>query len=228
MTVLAFGFSSRWRSSRSARCCRSSSPAVLALGLDPVVGALVKRGWKRGKAALAVFAALFAVVFVIVLVTAGPLWDEIKEFVAVAAGVLGGAQAARTGSRTSSTRGHRRQRRNALKDLAAGLPDAANALLGIAGGVFGSLLSLVTLTFLALFLLMERPDDHRLAVRVHAARGRAALAAGGRGVDLGGLVVAARQRRDLDRRGHRRGRVGVACSACRSRSCSPSSPACST
>ncbi len=46
--------------------------------------------------------------------------------------------------------------RNALKDLAAGLPDAANALLGIAAGVFGSVLSLVTLTFLSLFLLMER------------------------------------------------------------------------
>ena len=47
--------------------------------------------------------------------------------------------------------------RNALKELAAGLPDAASALLGIAGGIFGSVLSLVTLTFLALFLLMERP-----------------------------------------------------------------------
>ena len=47
--------------------------------------------------------------------------------------------------------------RNALKELAAGLPDAASALLGIAGGVFGSVLSMVTLTFLALFLLMERP-----------------------------------------------------------------------
>ncbi len=47
--------------------------------------------------------------------------------------------------------------REALKELAAGLPDAASTLLGIAGGVFGSVLSLVTLTFLALFLLMERP-----------------------------------------------------------------------
>jgi predicted PurR-regulated permease PerM len=47
--------------------------------------------------------------------------------------------------------------RNALKDLAAGLPEAATAILGIAGGAFGSILSLVTLTFLALFLLMERP-----------------------------------------------------------------------
>jgi predicted PurR-regulated permease PerM len=47
--------------------------------------------------------------------------------------------------------------RKALGDLAAGLPEAADALLGIAGGVFGSVLSLVTLTFLSLFLLMERP-----------------------------------------------------------------------
>ena len=39
----------------------------------------------------------------------------------------------------------------------AGAPEAASALLGIAGGVFGSVLSLVTLTFLSLFLLMERP-----------------------------------------------------------------------
>ena len=46
---------------------------------------------------------------------------------------------------------------NLLKELAAGLPDAASALLGVAGGIFGSVLSLVTLTFLALFLLMERP-----------------------------------------------------------------------
>jgi predicted PurR-regulated permease PerM len=44
-----------------------------------------------------------------------------------------------------------------LGELAAGLPDAASALLGIAGGVFGTFLSLVTLTFLALFLLIERP-----------------------------------------------------------------------
>jgi predicted PurR-regulated permease PerM len=31
---------------------------VLALGLDPPVSAMVRRGWKRGRAALTVFAAL--------------------------------------------------------------------------------------------------------------------------------------------------------------------------
>ena len=55
--------------------------AVLALGLDPVVAGLVRRGWKRGRAALAVFAALFASVSAIALVTAGPLWDQIVDFV---------------------------------------------------------------------------------------------------------------------------------------------------
>src|SRR4051794_25474688 len=37
--------------------------AVLAFGLDPVVGALVVRGWGRGRAALVVFAGLFVSVF---------------------------------------------------------------------------------------------------------------------------------------------------------------------
>ena len=54
--------------------------AVLALGLDPVVGALVRRGWRRGRAAVAVFAALFAAAAAIVLVTAAPLWEQIVEF----------------------------------------------------------------------------------------------------------------------------------------------------
>src|SRR5689334_12839321 len=37
--------------------------AVLALGLDPVVAGLVARGHRRGRAALAVFAAGFVAVF---------------------------------------------------------------------------------------------------------------------------------------------------------------------
>src|SRR4051794_32672854 len=54
--------------------------AVLALGLDPVVATLVRRGWNRGRAALVVFAGLFASVFTLVLVTAGPVWGQIVEF----------------------------------------------------------------------------------------------------------------------------------------------------
>src|SRR3954452_7245748 len=131
--------------------------AVIALGLDPVVARMVARGWGRTKAALAVFGALFAGVVALVVVTAGPVWDEIVEFVnslpqywEEISNSDGFKQLTSTGNLDEKVQGW-------LKELAAGLPDAASALLGAAGGVFGSILSLVTLTFLALFLLMERP-----------------------------------------------------------------------
>ena len=131
--------------------------AVLALGLDPVVGALVRRGWKRGRAALVVFAALFVAVFAIVLVTAGPLWDEIVEFVNALPEYWDEISSSAAFEDIVSTGGADDEVRKALSELAAGLPEAASTLLGIAGGIFSSVLSLVTLTFLSLFLLMERP-----------------------------------------------------------------------
>ena len=131
--------------------------AVLALGLDPPVSALVRRGWSRGGAALSVFAALFVAVFVLVLVSAGPVWEQIVEFVKAIPGYWEQLTAKPGFKELTETAGAGEQIRDAFKELAAGLPEAANALLGAAGGVFGSVLSLVTLTFLALFLLMERP-----------------------------------------------------------------------
>jgi predicted PurR-regulated permease PerM len=131
--------------------------AVIALGLDPPVGALVRRGWGRGRAALAVFAALFVAVFALVLVTAGPLWSQIVDFVNELPAYWDEITQTEGFQTLTSTAGADDKIREGLKDLASGLPDAADTLLGIAGGVFGSFLSLVTLTFLALFLLMERP-----------------------------------------------------------------------
>ena len=131
--------------------------AVIALGLDPPVGALVRRGWNRGRAAVAVFAALFAFVFLLILVTAGPLWDQIVDFVNELPEFWDELTQTAVFQDIIATGDADAKVRDALRDLAAGLPDAASALLGIAGGVFGSVLSLVTLTFLALFLLMERP-----------------------------------------------------------------------
>jgi predicted PurR-regulated permease PerM len=130
---------------------------VIALGLDPVVAALVRRGWGRGRASLAVFAGLFVAVFLLVVFTAGPLWEEIVEFVNELPAYWDEITQADWFQNFISTGDADDKIREALKDLAAGLPDAANTLLGIAGGVFSSFLSIVTLTFLALFLLMERP-----------------------------------------------------------------------
>ena len=131
--------------------------AVLALGMDPLVGALVRRGWARGKAALAVLTALTAAVIAIVLLAAGPVWSQIVDFVNHLPQYWDDLTSSEGFQNLVSTAGVDDKIREALKDLAAGLPDAANALLGIAGGVFASALSLVTLGFLALFLLMERP-----------------------------------------------------------------------
>jgi predicted PurR-regulated permease PerM len=131
--------------------------AVIALGIDPLVTALERRGWKRGPAALVVFAALFAAVLVIVLVTAGPVWDEIVEFVNALPELWDELTNTAVFQDIISTADADEHIRDALRELAQGLPEAASTLLGIAGGVFGSVLSLVTLTFLALFLVMERP-----------------------------------------------------------------------
>lgn len=130
---------------------------VLALGLDPPVTALVRRGWPRGRAALATFATLFAAVVVIAFAAAAPLWGEITDFADQLPAYWDELTHTDGFQQLVSTAGADDQIRDALKNLAAGLPDAATTILGIAGGTFGSLLSLVTLTFLALFLLIERP-----------------------------------------------------------------------
>src|SRR4051794_10145691 len=131
--------------------------AVLALGLDPPVGALVRRGWGRGRAALVLFAALYASVVVLVIVTAGPVWDQIVEFVHQLPAYWDEISSKPAFQSWISTADADEQVKKGLQELAKGLPDAANALLGFAGSVFGSVLELVTLTFLSLFLLMERP-----------------------------------------------------------------------
>src|SRR5690348_7045373 len=131
--------------------------AVLALGLDPVVAAMVRRGWGRGRAAVAVFGALFATVVAIVIVTAGPVWDEIQDFVRSLPAQSEHITNLPAFKDAAPSSGAKEEVATWLKDLVGALPDAASALLGAAGGVCGSILSLVTLTFLSLFLLMERP-----------------------------------------------------------------------
>ncbi|WCB91869.1 hypothetical protein DSM104299_00547 [Baekduia alba] len=125
--------------------------------MDPPVTHLVRRGWKRGVAALTVFAGLFAAAVVLVLVTAGPLWDQIVELVHALPGYWDQLTHTDGFQQWIGTADADDQIKQGLKELTSGLPDAATAILGIAGGIFGGVLSLVTLTFLALFLLMERP-----------------------------------------------------------------------
>jgi predicted PurR-regulated permease PerM len=157
LVLLAFGFVVMLALLSIGTLLSIMIAAVIALGLDPVVGELVKRGWKRGIAAVTVFLALGAAVVVLVLVTAGPLWDQIVEFLQALPGYWEDLTNSDAFQTFISTAGADDTIKNLLQDLATGLPEAATAVLGIAGGAFGSILSLVTLTFLALFLLIERP-----------------------------------------------------------------------
>jgi predicted PurR-regulated permease PerM len=131
--------------------------AVLALGLDPIVARLQRRGWRRGRAALLVFAGLLVAIVVLVLATVRPVWAEIFDFARALPGYWSDLQGTAWFHDLTRTAGFDDTVRNALKELANGVPNAASTLLGVAGSLFGSLLSLVTLAFLALFLLIERP-----------------------------------------------------------------------
>ena len=130
---------------------------VIALGIDPLVGGLERRGWGRGRAALAVFAALVAAVLALVLLAAGPVWEQIVEFARELPEYWDELTATEGFQDLVATANADEKIRSGLADLAAGLPEAASTLLGVAGGLFGSVLALVTLGFLALFLVMERP-----------------------------------------------------------------------
>src|SRR5215813_13517844 len=111
---------------------------VIALGLDPVVGYLVKRGWKRGPSALVVFAALFVFVFLLVILAVGPVWDQIQEFVHDLPEYWDKLQQQDWFQSLVNSAGADDSVRKALQNLAKGLPEAASTLLGVAGGVFGS------------------------------------------------------------------------------------------
>jgi predicted PurR-regulated permease PerM len=129
---------------------------VLSLGLDPAVGALVARGWSRARAALFVFASLLAGVALIVLVTINPLWSEIRGF---ADHLPDYWNQLVTNPTLKPLLAQVRERSvdSHLSTLAEEVPRVATTLLGIAGSAFSSLFSVLTLAFLSLFLLIERP-----------------------------------------------------------------------
>jgi predicted PurR-regulated permease PerM len=100
---------------------------------------------------------LFVVAFLIVVITVGPLWNQVVDFVHQIPQYWEDISNSDLFQQFISS-GAQEDVKKWLADAAQEIPSAASTLLGIAGGVFGSVLSLVTLTFLSLFLLMERPN----------------------------------------------------------------------
>jgi predicted PurR-regulated permease PerM len=130
--------------------------AVLSLGLDPLVSALETRGWPRGRAAVCVFGALLASVALIVMLTIDPLWGEIRAFANHLPSYWNQLVSNPTLKPLLSSVSERSVDAD-LATLAKEIPGAAGTVLGLAGTAFSSLVSVVTLAFLSLFLLIERP-----------------------------------------------------------------------
>ena len=148
--------------------------AVLVLGLDPPTSALVRRGWGRGRAALAVFGIIFLVIFVIVVWTVRPLWDSVQGFADHLPGYVDEVRNNAVLKDIDQSTDVFKKLQSALADLARSLPETAINLLGSVGSAIGSVFSLVTLTFLTLFGLIAKPQLTKAGLDLmrpqHAAR----------------------------------------------------------
>ena len=140
--------------------------AVMILGLDPPVSALERRGWGRGKAALAVFGFIALVLSVIVIWAAKPIWREITAFVDDLPAHIDKAQHSGVLEDVDKETDAFKKLESVAAEAAKNLPSAAVNLLGAAAGIVGSVFSLVTLTFLTLFGLLAKPQLTRSAVEL--------------------------------------------------------------
>jgi predicted PurR-regulated permease PerM len=130
---------------------------VFAFGLDPLVTWFTRRGVGRGKAALLVFALLFLIVAVLVIWAATPIWNETQKLVDDIPGYLDDLKDEPLFQQLDENTDAVNKAEDVAKDAAKAIPSAASALLGITGALVGSVLSVVTLVFLTLFLLIGLP-----------------------------------------------------------------------
>jgi predicted PurR-regulated permease PerM len=137
---------------------------VFALGLDPLVNRLTARGWGRGKSALLVFAGLFLVGSILVIWVATPIWNEVKGLADDLPAYVEDLEDEPVFKQIDSNTDLTEKARGVAEDIAAKIPEAASALLGITGSLVGSVLGVVTLVFLTLFLLIGLPDLKRSAL----------------------------------------------------------------
>ena len=140
--------------------------AVMILGLDPPVSALERRGWGRGKAALAVFGVIALVLSVIVIWAAKPIWREITAFVDSLPAHIDKAQHSGVLEDVDKETDAFKKLESVAAEAAKHLPSAAVNLLGAAAGIVGNVFFLVTLTFLTLFGLLAKPQLTRSAVEL--------------------------------------------------------------
>jgi predicted PurR-regulated permease PerM len=122
----------------------------------------------RGKAALLVIGGLFVALAVIVIWAVAPIWEDMRELVADLPGYIEELEDTPGFEQLSQNTDVVEKAKQLAADAARAIPEAASALLGITGGLVGTVLSVVTLTFLTLFLLIGLPDLRRSALELLA------------------------------------------------------------
>ena len=137
---------------------------VFALGLDPLVGWFTRRGVGRGKASLLVFGLLFLIGAAIVTWAAVPLWNEVRNLSDDLPGYVNDLKDEPLFRELDQNTDVTSKAEDLAKSIGDKIPEAATALLGITGSLVGSVLSVVTLVFLTLFLLIGLPDLKRGAL----------------------------------------------------------------
>ena len=141
---------------------------VFALGLDPLVGRLTRRGVGRGKASLLVFGLLFLIAAAIVIWAAVPLWNEVRHLAGDLPSYMSDLQDEPLFKALDENTDVANKAEDLAKNIADKIPEAAGSLLGITGALVGTVLSVVTLVFLTLFLLIGLPDLKRAALALLA------------------------------------------------------------
>ena len=140
--------------------------SVFVLGLDPPVSYLERRGWGRGKAACLVFAIILLVLFVIVVWAAKPIWNEIREFVQKLPSYVDEAKSNAPFDKIDDNTEALSKLESVAKDAAKEIPAAAKNLLGGLAGALAQVFTLVTLGFLTLFGIINKPALQRSALQL--------------------------------------------------------------
>ncbi len=134
---------------------------VFALGLDPLVTKLSNRGLSRGLAAMLVVFGLILLLGVILIWAVSPVWDEVRGLAGDLPGYVEDLEDSPGFKELANNTDVIEKAKELAADAAQKIPETAGALLGITGGLVGSLLSVVTLLFLTLFLIVGLPDIRR-------------------------------------------------------------------
>ena len=131
---------------------------VFALGLDPIVTKLCNRGLSRGLSATIVIFGLILLSGVILIWAINPIWGAVRGLTGDLPGYIEDLGNSPGFKELANNTDVVDKAKELAADAAQKIPETAGALLGITGGLVGSLLSIVTMLFLTLFLIVGLPD----------------------------------------------------------------------